>query len=175
MRLLLCACILSAIAITGCEKNKPATQGTTSPVYGAWMLKGDDHSTAELVFSRDNHYQLRFPNRNESWGGIYLLSGDMIRIYDVFCGSKLPGVYHFVRQGDELTFRTVQDPYCARTDFYPKTWVRQSKVSDTQISNWLAENPKVAEFDSVLSGKKIKSLLESDTILARFKKEKTGS
>jgi hypothetical protein len=175
MRLLLCACMLSVVVITGCGKDKPVTQGTNPPVYGAWILKGDMNSTAELVFGLDNRYQLRFPNRNESWGGIYLLSGDMIRIYDLYCGSKLPGDYQFVLKGDELTLRTAQDAYCSRSDFYPKTWIRQSKVTGKQISEWLAENPKIAEFDSVLSGKNIKSLLEADTILKRLKKEMAGS
>jgi hypothetical protein len=167
--------MLSVVIIIGCGKNKSVTRQATSPVYGAWVLKGDKNRSAELVFGKDSRYQLRFPNRNESWGGIYLVSNDVIRIYDIYCGSKLPGDYFFVRKGDELTLRTAQDPYCSRTDFYPKTWILQSKVTDTQINEWLAENTKVAEFDSVLSGKNIKSLLEMDTILQRLKKKMAGS
>jgi hypothetical protein len=161
-------CLSGIILALACEKPKDHSSETINPVYGSWMLKGDQNSTAQLIFGKDNRYQLRFPNRSESWGGIYfLLSGNVMKIYDTFCGSKFPGVYNYVRKDNELTLSLVQDQYCSRPDFYVRTWVLTPDVSEGQISAWLAENSKVPEFDSLLSGRQIKSLVETDTLLQK--------
>jgi len=123
------AAVCTALLLTACNSDKAKTLDSAQLV-GVWshLVEGGERRVM-VQFRADGTYDLTREGAVHTWPGNFELSGDALRLVDLYCGTALPGVYAIAvkRKGTATGFRLtkVDDEMCVRGKMLEGEWVRE--------------------------------------------------
>ncbi|MBD3418826.1 MAG: hypothetical protein GF398_01790 [Chitinivibrionales bacterium] len=110
-----------SISLFSCSNSNSGSQ--ESGIAGDWRIETDKGKIVNVEVSEDNTYKLIFKSSNLTFTGEYTLDHDNVRFVDLYCGTKLPGLYKYSRKSkNEMVIELVDDQFCSRMQFFPGTW-----------------------------------------------------
>ncbi len=132
------ACIAAASLLPvlgGCSKSPESMR---RKLEGTWTHETEVGTGVKIEFLRNGGYYLYKTDVLHAFAGSYEVTDDLIRLVDIYCGTKMPGIYRFDLSGSgdraQLTLELIDDGRCTRGDFMPGVWKKTADAPAAEAS-----------------------------------------